>query len=46
MIRAAIIQAIEAPPHAFWRVDIAPLSITRLSSIDGRWNVACAGCIS
>jgi broad specificity phosphatase PhoE len=43
IIRAAIIHAIQAPPDSFWRVDIAPLSITRLSGMDGRWNLTCAG---
>ncbi len=44
VIRAAIIHAIKAPPESFWRIDIAPLSITRLSGREGRWNLACAGC--
>jgi broad specificity phosphatase PhoE len=44
IIRAAIIHAIKAPPDSFWRIDIAPLSITRLSGRDGRWNLSCTGC--
>jgi broad specificity phosphatase PhoE len=44
IIRAAIVHAIEAPPQAFWRVDIAPLSMTRLSGRNARWNLASAGC--
>lgn len=44
IIRAAIVQAIGAPPQSFWRIDIAPLSITRLSGADGRWNLVSAGC--
>lgn len=44
IIRAAILHAIKAPPESFWRIDIAPLSITRLSGREGRWNLACAGC--
>jgi len=44
IIRAAIIHAIQAAPASFWRIDIAPLSITRLSSMNGRWNLTCAGC--
>jgi broad specificity phosphatase PhoE len=44
IIRAAIIHAIQAAPASFWRIDIAPLSITRLSGMNGRWNVTCAGC--
>jgi broad specificity phosphatase PhoE len=44
VIRAAIVHAIATPPLSFWRIDIAPLSITRLSGTAGRWNLACAGC--
>jgi broad specificity phosphatase PhoE len=44
IIRAAIVHAIKAGPESFWRIDIAPLSVTRLSGKDGRWNLACAGC--
>jgi broad specificity phosphatase PhoE len=44
IIRAAVIHAIEAAPESFWRIDIAPLSITRLSGREGRWNLTSAGC--
>lgn len=44
IIRAAIIHAIEATPQSFWRIDIAPLSMTRLSGANGRWNLVSAGC--
>jgi broad specificity phosphatase PhoE len=44
IIRAAIVHAIEAAPQSFWRIDIAPLSVTRLSSLRGRWNLLAAGC--
>jgi broad specificity phosphatase PhoE len=44
IIRAAIVQAIAAPPQSFWRIDIAPLSCTWLSGANGRWNLASAGC--
>ena len=40
VVRAAIVAAIEAPPRAFWRLDVAPLSLTRLSGHDGRWRFA------
>jgi broad specificity phosphatase PhoE len=39
IIRAAIVHAIEAPPKSFWRIDVAPLSMTRLSGANGRWNL-------
>jgi broad specificity phosphatase PhoE len=44
VIRAAIVHAIEAAAQSFWRIDIAPLSMTRLSSANGRWNLVSAGC--
>jgi broad specificity phosphatase PhoE len=44
IIRAAVVQAIDAPPQSFWRIDIAPLSITRLSGDRSRWNLTSAGC--
>jgi broad specificity phosphatase PhoE len=43
IIRAAIVHAIEATPESFWRIDIAPLSVTRLSGANGRWNLTSAG---
>jgi broad specificity phosphatase PhoE len=44
VIRAAIVTAIGAPPASFWRIDLAPLSVTRLSGAGGRWNVSSSGC--
>jgi broad specificity phosphatase PhoE len=43
VIRAAIVHAIEAPPQSFWRIDVAPLSLTRLSAANGRWTLASIG---
>jgi broad specificity phosphatase PhoE len=43
VIRAAIVHAIEAAPQSFWRLDIAPLSVTRLSGDGRRWNLAAIG---
>jgi broad specificity phosphatase PhoE len=45
IIRAAIVHAIGAPPQSYWRIDIAPLSITRLSGDNDRWNLASSGCM-
>jgi broad specificity phosphatase PhoE len=45
IIRAAIAHAIGAPPQSFWRIDIAPLSITRLSGDNNRWNLTSSGCV-
>jgi broad specificity phosphatase PhoE len=43
VIRAAIVHAIAATPQSFWRIDIAPLSYTRLSGNEGRWNLVSTG---
>jgi broad specificity phosphatase PhoE len=43
VIRAAIVHAIDALPKSFWRIDVAPLSVTRLSGRGGRWNLVSAG---
>ena len=43
VIRAAIVHAIEAGPRSFWRIDVAPLSLTRLSANNGRWTLASLG---
>ena len=45
IIRAAIVHALGAPPQSFWRIDIAPLSVSRLSGAHGRWNLASAGSV-
>jgi len=39
VIKAAVVAALDAPPIAFWRIDIAPTSITELHAHDGRWTV-------
>ena len=44
VIRAATVHAIEATPQSFWRIDAAPLSCTRLSGNNGRWNLVSTGC--
>lgn len=44
IIRAAVVHAIEATPQSFWRIDVAPLSMTCLSGTNGRWNLVSAGC--
>ncbi|GLK67145.1 histidine phosphatase family protein [Hansschlegelia plantiphila] len=40
IVRAAIVSALGAEPASFWRVDVAPLSVTSLTSSHGRWNLA------
>jgi broad specificity phosphatase PhoE len=39
VIRAAIVCALEAGPQSFWHIDVAPLSLTRLSGHRGRWTL-------
>lgn len=39
VIKAAIVRALGAPVSSFWRVDVAPLSVTTLHAHDGRWTV-------
>ena len=46
VIRAAIVHAIEAEPRSFWRIDVAPLSLTRLNGANGRWTLVSIGTIN
>ncbi|MEV5980984.1 histidine phosphatase family protein [Streptomyces sp. NPDC052114] len=39
IVRAAVVHALGAPPSAYWRCDVAPLTVTELSGRSGRWNV-------
>lgn len=39
VIRAAILHSLDAPPNAFWRIDIAPASRTVLHLRAGRWTL-------
>ena len=43
VVRAAVVNALGAGPLAFYRIDVAPLSLARLSGRDGRWNVVALG---
>jgi broad specificity phosphatase PhoE len=43
VIRAAIVIAIEAGPAAFWRIDIAPLTLVELRSNGRRWTLRSIG---
>ena len=46
VIRAAILHAIEAGPRSFWRIDVAPLSLTRLNGDASRWRLASIGAMN
>ncbi|MBO0912796.1 histidine phosphatase family protein [Streptomyces laculatispora] len=41
VIRAAAVHALDLPPQVFWRLDVAPLTVTELSGRSGRWNLRC-----
>ncbi|MFI6647956.1 histidine phosphatase family protein [Streptomyces sp. NPDC050529] len=41
VVRAALVHALALPPQAFWRFDVAPLTLTELSGRSGRWNLRC-----
>ena len=43
VIRAAVVHALEAGPRSFWRIDVAPLSLTQLNGDNGRWTLAAIG---
>jgi len=39
LVRAAVVHALSLSPQAFWRLDVAPLTLTELSGRSGRWNL-------
>lgn len=39
VVKAAVVHALAAPLSAFWRIDVAPLSITELHAHGKRWTV-------
>jgi broad specificity phosphatase PhoE len=43
VVRAAIVSSLGAGSSAFFRIDVAPLSLARLSGHAGRWNVVALG---
>jgi broad specificity phosphatase PhoE len=43
VVRAAIVSALGAGSSAFARIDVAPLSLARLSGHAGRWNLVALG---
>ncbi|MBB6144937.1 broad specificity phosphatase PhoE [Silvibacterium bohemicum] len=44
VVRAAIVHALVSPPQTFWRIDIAPLSLTDLRFNGSVWTVRSTGC--
>jgi broad specificity phosphatase PhoE len=45
VIRTAIVCALEASPQTFWRIDVAPLSITGLRWNERAWTLRSSGCV-
>jgi len=43
VVRAAMASALGAPPSSVFRIDVAPLSLARLSGREGRWNLVAFG---
>jgi broad specificity phosphatase PhoE len=37
VIRACLLHLLQAPPQAFWKIDVEPLSVTELSGDGRRW---------
>jgi len=44
VIRAAILCSLQAPAHSFWRIEIAPLSVTDLRFNGRLWTARSTGC--
>ncbi|MEU9885262.1 histidine phosphatase family protein [Sphaerisporangium sp. NPDC051011] len=39
VIRAAVVHALDAPPQAFWKIDVPPLAQVTLTSNGRRWHL-------
>jgi broad specificity phosphatase PhoE len=44
VIRSVLVHALQSPPSSFWRIDIAPLSLTDLRWNGRVWTVRSSGC--
>ena len=40
IVRTAVVSALDLPPPVFWRLDAAPLGVTRLTAQNRRWRLA------
>ncbi|RBP02445.1 broad specificity phosphatase PhoE [Roseiarcus fermentans] len=43
VVRAAIASVLGGGPSVFWRIDVAPLTLARLSGRERRWNLVALG---
>jgi len=39
VVRAAVVHALQAPAHSFWRIDVAPLAVVEVRGRPGRWSL-------
>jgi len=39
VIKAAVVHVLGAPPAAFWRIDVKPLSVTELHASEAAWTL-------
>ncbi|CAM3718746.1 histidine phosphatase family protein [Kibdelosporangium persicum] len=39
VVRAAVVHVLNAPAQSFWRIDVTPLSVTRLSNSGPNWTL-------
>lgn len=39
VVRAALLYALQAPPHSYWRINVQPLSVTTLTRRSGKWDL-------
>jgi broad specificity phosphatase PhoE len=46
VVRAVIVLAIKAGPQSFWHIDVAPLTLARLSCNSGRWALVSIGLLN
>jgi broad specificity phosphatase PhoE len=44
VIRSVLVHTLQSPPSSFWRIDIAPLSLTDLRWNGRVWTVRSTGC--
>jgi broad specificity phosphatase PhoE len=44
VIRSTLVHTLQSPPSSFWRIDIAPLSLTDLRWNCRVWTVRSSGC--
>ena len=46
VLRAAVVRALDAEARSFWRIDVAPLTVVRLSGHAERWNLVSLGALA